>query len=106
MSYYRILYYDQNVNRIVFRERKGLSLEKVTFLQTIGEGLAVCEQMVRKLPTAVPQAWFLPTLMLSKLVPESTRFASLVDTNNGNGHSRRISVANGIGHCIGETISC
>jgi len=43
LSYYRILYYDQNVNRIVFWEQKGLSLAKVTFRQTIGEGLAACE---------------------------------------------------------------
>ena len=43
--------------------------------------------------------------MLSGLVPESVRFASLADTDNGNDHSCGIDVADRIGYCVGEIIS-
>lgn len=61
--------------------------------------------MGEELPTGVPRACFSPTLRLSKLVPESARFASLVDTENRNGDSGSIGVANGIGYRVGETIT-
>ena len=61
--------------------------------------------MVEKSPTVVLRAWFWPALMLSRSVQEFTRFAPLVDTDSGNDHGGRIDVADGIGHCVGETIS-
>ena len=68
------------------------------------EASPVCESVVEKLPTAMPEVWFSPTLLLSRLVPGSVRLTSLVDTDNGNGHSSGIGVANGIRYCVGETV--
>ena len=61
--------------------------------------------MVEKLPAAVPEVWFSPRLMLSRLVPESTCLTLLVDADNGNDHTGGIGVANGIRYGVGETIS-
>jgi hypothetical protein len=60
--------------------------------------------MIGKLATALIQASFSSTLMLSRFLPGSARLASLVDTNNGDGHRAGSGVANGTGYCIGETI--
>ena len=59
---------------------------------------------VEKLPAAVPEAWLRPVLMTFRPVAESTRFAILVDTSNGNGHPGGVGVANGIRYGVGETI--
>lgn len=65
----------------------------------------MCESVVEKSPTAALQVWFSLTLMLPGPVRESTCFAWLVDTDNGNDYSGGIDVADGIGYCVGEIIS-